>query len=692
MLGNLTFLSPLWAMGLLASVGLPVLAHLLSDRGGRSAVIPTVRFIERASAEVARVLRPRHWLLMALRIAALGAVVAAFTQPIWQRHADADAARQGYLVAVVVDRSASMHRVDHGATLFEEAVRRADVLLARLDPARDQAAVILLDRRPRSLLPDWTANFSLLSEQLTTVEPTLERGELSEALTLVREMARRDESDRRLRVELITDGQRTQWSPSAAALTAQLGGALVVSRVGDEAGNASLSRPHADPPRPIVGQPAAVSVDVVNHSPDQRNVAVVMEHGGLQQRRLVRVAPWSAVPVTFPVQFTDAGLETVSFRIEDDDALSVDDTTGLVLRVAERRPVVIVTDSDTDDPRTAAYFIHRGIDPQRGGELAGVDVTVVSGDQLTDFTSTGEQPVAFILVETVSLNPDQLAWLQRRVADGDGLVWIAGRPADAAALSAFHELADGRGAPILPAGDTPFVSSAARGLGTGRFDHDILHVFEGPARSGLLSHTFVRSMQGTLGPTAEPLLSFDDGHPALAVGWAGAGRVAVLAADVAPDSTQFVKDPSFVPLLHQLIRNVAPGPPVEASPQPGGVLTPTAGDDQRWLGPDNEPLPQTNVDRIPDTGPHWLVDARTAQRSDGKWVELDPAESDLRIVESREAGLADIASTGGAAALRPVGVELWPYLALAGLLLLLSESLLLLRFEGARPRGGEAAA
>ena len=62
-LAILTFLSPAWALGLFAAVGLPVLAHLLSRTRYRPVDFPGTRFVAQAVLQAQQINRPRHWLL-----------------------------------------------------------------------------------------------------------------------------------------------------------------------------------------------------------------------------------------------------------------------------------------------------------------------------------------------------------------------------------------------------------------------------------------------------------------------------------------------------------------------------------------------------------------------------------------------------------------------------------------------------
>ena len=648
-LAILTFAAPLWGLALAGAVGAPLLAHLLSRQGGRLAVFPAVRFVQQAVADVARILRPRHWLLLAIRILILALIVAAFTQPVWYGRAIRGGDR-GYAVAVILDRSASMTRTARGAALFDEARRRADQLLGGLDPAQDRAVVILVDQQPTSLLPEPSANFTGLRTALAAVEPTFERGRLVEAVRLAREMFAQssdNEPTRTLRFELFTDAQATQHVEEAVTEAARAGGALTIHEVGSFAGNLALFEPSVSPTRPIVNQRATLGVRVANFTDRPAEPTVVMRLGDVEQRQTVAAAPFSVSNASFIVTPGTVGQTIVQFTLEaPDDAMDSDDRTGLVIDVAPARPVTIITTANPANPDAAVYFVSRALAPARDGALPGIDLTIASPAALLEPPST-DQPRVYVLVEAGALNTDELAALERRLASGDGVLWIADSPAAAQSLRVLGSIA-----PVTPDAGGAWFAERPVGLAMGRFDDPVLEVFEGPARAGLIDHTFNGVMLGVLTPSAEGLLTFDDGRPALATRWSGAGRLAVLAADVSPVSSDFAKSPAFVPLLHQLVRHLAPGQPTPPNLHPGDV---------------------------PDAATPGLhaTDTQTV------WIEIDPDESDLRLAEVEDVEVTP-ASTGASAAatFRPAGIELWPYLMLAALVLAAIEPTALLLMGG----------
>lgn len=211
-------------------------------------------------------------------------------------------------------------------------------------------------------------------------------------------------------------------------------------------------------------------------------------------------------------------------------------------------------------------------------------------------------------------------------------------------------------------------------------------------------------MDGELAPSAVALLRDDDGWPTLACRWIGAGRLAVFTADLSPGNSDLVKGPLFVPLLHQLVRGLTPGPPAPGITHPGDSPVfmidglphhRNTNDRLAAYGPDNQPVrfSTSDVDEdhrtiqlepVQHIGRYRIVHREAGTLLGDTYVELDPAESDLRTSDQHSVSKDASHETPVAAAgdwkgpnnpLRPDGAELWPYLITAAVLLIALEVL-----------------
>src|SRR6516165_2222663 len=104
----MTFLTPAFFVGL-AALAIPVLVHLIQRERKRVVEFPSLMFVRRIPYQSVRRRRIRHWALLALRLAALALIVAAFARPFLPRRAGTTAVTGGAReIVVLLDQSASM--------------------------------------------------------------------------------------------------------------------------------------------------------------------------------------------------------------------------------------------------------------------------------------------------------------------------------------------------------------------------------------------------------------------------------------------------------------------------------------------------------------------------------------------------------------------------------------------------------
>lgn len=153
----ITFASP-WILAGLAAVAAPLLIHLIRRERAMPLRFPSVRFIlpSRLPREGRR--KPSDWLLMFLRMLLVSLLVLAVAGMEWQPQSNDPSAAGTTRVALVVDTSASMQTGDRWA----QAQRIAADFLRNL-PADSRVSLIALenepvvlaqDQRPGTLAPD----------------------------------------------------------------------------------------------------------------------------------------------------------------------------------------------------------------------------------------------------------------------------------------------------------------------------------------------------------------------------------------------------------------------------------------------------------------------------------------------------------------------------------------------------------
>jgi hypothetical protein len=715
-LAHLALLNPLWIWGTLAAVGVPLLAHLLSRHRGRLVVFPAARFVAQAAADAARLWRPRHWLLLMLRVMLLLTVVAAFVRPVWHSPAAFAHGDRPRHVVMLLDVSASMARTHHGASLFDEARRQVVSALGTLESSRDRAAVVLIGSSPRSLLPEMTGNLPLLIDELHRVEVTEQRGEVESAARLGALLAgvaadRLGPSSppRQLQFHLFSDMQTTQW-PDRSWSIAEIDAAaeLFLHPVGTSQDNAALHRPRVQPAEPTVAQQTIVSADVANYGGQPVHLVVEFTFAGQVQRVPAMLDASGRTTVSVAIRPTQPGPAQVSVRLAGSgDALASDDRVGLSFHVNAARRLALVSDRHSDDPATASFFVKRALLAAEGTEntwVSPVRLQTLNPQNLTALLrssrSAGDDPMPTILllVEAGRLSTDRLHALNDFLHAGGSALWVIDSSDAAEALINFDALADGGG--LSPIAGGQWHRDESSRLAFGRFEDPALRVFEGAARAGLLGATFQGTLRGSSAPHARTLLQFEDDSPALALGPVGQGQLAVLGADLTPQQADLVKHPLFVPLLHEVISTLAPDSPPVPRIHPGDrpdVLVPghwTAAQlsvrdpHGQALGIEAAELEldrtRLHLNMVPHVGPY-TVEQVDHRRLVGAFdVELDSRESDLATTDASDQTQAVAASTAeatrviGTVELRSQPVELWPWFVAMALVLAAAEPLVVM--------------
>ena len=210
------FLTPLFLIGL-AGLAVPVLIHLTRQEKGKPLSFPSLMFLKRIPFEETSKRRIRHWLLLAIRLAALGLLVAAFARPFVRGGALASVGGPGpEEVVILLDRSYSMELGDH----WQQAVDRAKAVAAALRP-RDRVSLVTFSETPH-LLHRSMSDPARLAATLDTLRTGSLATRIGPAVKLARSTLAASELPRR-RVVVISDFQRVGWRPDPdATLSAEV--------------------------------------------------------------------------------------------------------------------------------------------------------------------------------------------------------------------------------------------------------------------------------------------------------------------------------------------------------------------------------------------------------------------------------------------------------------------------------------
>lgn len=657
----------LWPLALL--VALPLIVHLFARARPPVYDFSSVEFIRRALRVTQRIRKPKDWLLLALRTAAVAAAVLLFLRPVLFAHGGGLFERRN--VVIVLDASASMAWSDGGQTRFAVACAEASEILAGLS-SRDAANVILAGAEPRAVFPAMGGNVGYLQDEIRRARLTSEAMDADAAL---RQAARLlDGQEGKKEICVVSDFQASNWRGVKPRLPPDVGMTCVGVARG-EAPNAAIARVEIEPARPLPGEEITVLCEIANYSgaPERKTVVLAME--STRASREVVLPAWGRATATFRQKVASLSPYAAAVSISEDHFPGDDRRWGLVEPTDVLR-IGIVAAGETDATAAAWTRAVRSLGWARAESLS------LAGP------AGPETRIDALLIS--GWNGAEPGRIRRYLESGVPVVWY---PAFGTPLSRIAQVLTN----AAPSGDAVAAwedKPDGIRLTVAAPDHAVFRIFSGgefgdPARGRVRGRL---AMPAARLPPGESLLAYSDGVPA--VWWCRGPRPLVLWNLPLGTSVSTVQDQGeFVPFLGELIMEARRGFADAAMPPreylPGQKLSLSSGmetysDDVRLKGPDDvevavPALPSAGgmrvSDRIEKPGLYvWTIGERVVGRD---VVNFPALESDLRPLSKTEIAAMGAASAASGRDVREwqAGIALWPRLLWAALVLLLCEGM-----------------
>jgi len=205
------FLSPaLLALG--AAIAVPLILHLFQRHQGPRVVFPALRYLRRAEKEHARRIRLRQLLLMLLRVAALALLALAAARPFLRA---AGSAHQPTAVVLVLDNSMSTSVVTGDQRLLDELKARALQTVA----ASESEDIFWLIRAGSPWEPAWSGDAEMTAQRIRQTEPTSAAADLVAAVERARTVLETGAGQRATEIHLLSDLQATGLATVADTAT-----------------------------------------------------------------------------------------------------------------------------------------------------------------------------------------------------------------------------------------------------------------------------------------------------------------------------------------------------------------------------------------------------------------------------------------------------------------------------------------
>jgi len=669
----MTFLTPLFLVGL-GAIAIPVLVHLIQREKKRVVEFPSLMFVRRIPYQSVRRRRIRHWFLLALRTAAIALIVLAFARPFFKRSDVAAAATGGARdVVILLDQSASMGYGDH----FDQAKQAARTVVRGLG-ADDRATLVLFAKNAEENMRA-TTDRARLEGAIDAAKVTSGATRYGPALKLADSILGRSPMKRREAV-LISDFQKTGWSGSEDARFAEGMKLSTVSVASPKTANLSVpsltfGRTHFSNQERVV-----VTAGLSNKSDEaMKDVPVSLTVDGHEiETTRATVPPQASTSVSFTA-FTLAGPNVHGLVKAGTDPMPADNTFHFVLTPAEPVSLLIVDNGAPD----ASLYLQKALSI---GTAPTFQVDVMPAARVS--SGSFDKRAVVVLNDTMFPPAATGGVLRRFVERGGGLLVVTGD----------HTTWPTAEADLLPGrlGNAVDRTDGLPGsLGFLDYSHQVFELFKAP-RSGDFSaaHVFrYRSVDVTEGDRV--LARYDDGGVAAAERKMGAGRIVVWTSTLDDSFTDIGVKPVFLPLVHQMVRYLAHYEQPASWYTVGQVLdvaTRAKGRTEIVVTPSGERITEQNGKGLVELGEQGVYELRvpgggTATRPESIAVNIDPVESDLAPLDTRELVAAvtghanpEVAEPAATEQLSREDVEkrqgLWWYLLLAGVGLLAVETLI----------------
>lgn len=672
-LAALQFLS--FAMlGWLAAAALPWLIHRWQRQRHQTTSWAAMELLLSAMQQRARRVQVQQWLLLAVRTAILALIALAVSEPAIRQWTSPGQTRVHRIV--VVDQSNSMACVQGGTTRWQQAQAHARRRIE--SSAGDALTVIGWSEQAENLLGRPTFDKSIALAACEELQLTETRADLPTVLRAI--LSAMDRAEKEFpdlvqhEVVFCTDLGRQTWvvedERELLATVGERANVVVVNVAEGSCDNRAVTDLQIEPAITLPQRESTITVTVSSFGElptKSASVELLIDGQRVSQESLVLQKNGEAT-LRFTHCFLNAGTQTVSaVLLDNQDCLVNDDMRWMIVDVRPQlRIACFAGQPGTADDLARALTPLVGITTLSGGIQAEVfSVSRLSELDLSDYA-------AVLLGSVTELSLREAMALTEYARQGGGVAVFANEVADAASLDSLSALLPVEISEIQPVGEYRFDPQNYR--------HPIVAPFRGQTQSGLLGVAitqYCRLLLRKERESAEVVLEFDTGDPALVVDRFGLGRIAVSAlpgslvahTDAGAPWSSFALSPSFLPVVRELVvylvgdswlqqRNLLVGQSAIFTWNEG-----TKAATVRLPSGTRETLPLAVVE---DAGQRMFVEtatcgvyrfaagkkecARFAINLDGRESDLTPLDLDLLPVEFTEnlvAGDGKLSHTGG---------------------------------------------
>jgi len=572
----------------------PILLHLFDRRRNVTIEWGAMDFLLQAATRRTSARRLKQWLLLALRVLAIAALVLALARPKLPGHWFGNSDR-GETV-FVIDNSMSTLRESDNTTLFARLIERATEELNGIAPG-DSVRVLLA-----SPYPIWamagdvrvdSGSSELVAEQLKEIQPTHGSSDLLAAM-LTAVQADADQNTQKRRVILLTDGQAADWKTSdtsgwlrfrevlkSASIPTRLE-VIELAAPTPKSTNVAVNSVHSNRLVTGIGQTFTVTAQIQNHSAFESAGCGLSWQVGSDEKHVAEIPALTGgntYEAVWRHSFPKPGVYSLSCQIMADDSLAPDNRATVVIEVIEEVPVLVVEGAAGQaELQQDSFFLQAAMGWVNGEAMEAHSVyrpVTVSPDQLEGMSLSGYRAV--IVPNFTALSEKSVAELKAFAFNGGG-VWIALGPR--ADIEMFNQYVFAHGDGLSPLAIDGIVAEAntesSPKINVARKDHPATMALADSVKLDTSDIRVRRRFRFVPPPRDEDvsaLLSLSNGESLAVEKYVGRGRVIVLGIPLTMrDWSELAKSQAFVVMVQDWVgyltqpqtthHNLSPGDPI----------------------------------------------------------------------------------------------------------------------------------
>lgn len=539
-------------LGAFAALAIPVIVHLMFRMRTRRVDLGTVRFLREVLHKNARRKKVKRFVLLALRMACVALLAALFSRPYFIEQGIGSSDR---LVAILIDRSASMELRAGRERLIDQAVDQAKTIIKESGGnARIELAFFDHTVRPVSA-DEGHGRATDVIRELIAPEATYCSTDFGAAFSWARDIcvkAGRGEKELHVFTDLQCSG--LDWS-EVAEMPADV--QVELHDLGRDAAN-NVAVTAAAATRTLVrpGDVSTVNVTVSNAGPFPLKEVPLRLFLRSDRRtynldRQVSIAAGGLEQFAFQVEGLETGLWQGQVEIEIEDELRFDNRRFLALMAAPPWKVLIVDGQPHVSPvLSETYFLEAALRLAPPGHTYAntpYDPKVVTA---SDFEESNYEDYELIVLANVQgLSSTVAQRLGDFVESGGGLIVFSGENIDTAGYKSFETvgLAPGSFVTVKHADDLPWR------IQEWDQQHSIFEPFNDPQHGDLHRLAFQTYTKIASAPQANVLASFRGGDPLLLEVAKGEGHALWFTSSCDRQWSDWPRSRLYLPLVHQML-------------------------------------------------------------------------------------------------------------------------------------------